>query len=175
MTISEVIKEVKEDQEIEYQIEVGRAQIAKNIIKNASPQLADLGIEILDLRFKRINYVKEVQQKIFERMISERRRIADKYRSEGQGEASEIIGDKERDLKKIQSEAYKKAEEIKGEADAKATKIYADAYNQSSSSRDFYEFTKTLETYRKTLSSKDWLIMSTEGDVYKYLRKESGR
>lgn len=175
MQISEVIKEVKEDEELEYQVNVGRAQIAKNIIEEARPQLSDLGIELLDLRFKRINYVDEVQQKIFDRMISERRRIADKYRSEGQGEASKILGDKERDLKKIQSQAYRKAEEIKGKADAEATEIYANAYNRNSASRDFYEFTKTLDTYKKTLSEKDWLIMSTEGDFYKYLKRQSGR
>ena len=130
---------------------------------------------MLDLRFKRINYVKEVQQKIFDRMISERKRIADKFRSEGQGEAAKILGDKERDLKEIQSEAYRQAEEIKGKADAEATNIYARAYNQSSESREFYKFIKTMESYQNTLTEKDWLILSTEGDFFKYLRRQSGR
>ena len=119
--------------------------------------------------------MEEVQKKIFERMITERNRIADKYRSEGHGEASKIIGDKERDLKKIQSEAYKKAQEITGQADAKATAIYAKAYNQSAQSREFYRFLKTMETYKTTLSEKDWLILSTKGDFFRYLQKQSGK
>jgi membrane protease subunit HflC len=119
--------------------------------------------------------VEEVQQKIYERMSAERKRIADKYRSEGQGEAAKILGDKERDLKQIESEAYRTAQEIKGKADAEATAIYAKAYNQNQSSRDFYKFIKTMETYQTTLSEKDWLILSTEGDFFKYLQKQSGR
>jgi membrane protease subunit HflC len=130
---------------------------------------------LLDLRFKRINYVEEVQKKIYERMITERKRIADKFRSEGQGEAAKIIGDKERELKKIQSEAYRKAQEIKGKADAEATAIYARAYNQSNESRSFYQFLKTMDTFKNTLSEKDWLVLSTEGDFFKFLQKTSGR
>jgi membrane protease subunit HflC len=133
-----------------------------------------LGIELLDLRFKRINYVEEVQKKIYERMITERKRIADKFRSEGQGEAAKVIGDKERDLKKIQSEAYRTSQEIKGKADAEATAIYARAYNQNKASRDFYQFLKTMETYKNTLSEKDWLVLSTKGDFFKFLQKQSG-
>jgi membrane protease subunit HflC len=108
-------------------------------------------------------------------MITERKRIADKFRSEGQGEASKILGDKERELKKIQSEAYRKAQEIIGKADAQATTIYAKAYNQSDESREFYRFIKTMETYHDTLSEKDWLILSTEGDFFRYLQKQSGK
>jgi membrane protease subunit HflC len=178
MQISENLEEIMEGQQeeiTEYNIEVGRMKIAQKIIEQASPQLAELGIELLDLRFKRINYVKEVQQKIFDRMISERKRIADKFRSEGQGEAAKILGDKERDLKEIQSEAYRQAEEIKGKADAEATNIYARAYNQSSESREFYRFIKTMETYQNTLTEKDWLVLSTEGDFFRYLNKQSGR
>jgi membrane protease subunit HflC len=139
------------------------------IIEAASPRLKVLGIELLDLRFKRINYVEEVQKKIYERMITERKRIADQFRSEGQGEAAKIIGDKERDLKKIESEAYRTAQEIRGKADAEATTIYAAAYNQNTESRAFYRFLKTMETYRNTLSEKDWLILSTKGDFFKFL------
>ncbi len=175
MQISEVIEEVKKEEELQYQIEVGREKITRLIIEESSPQLEELGIDLLDLRFKRINYVEEVQQKIFDRMISERKRIADKFRSEGQGEAAKILGDKERDLKEIQSQAYQKAQEIKGEADAKATNIYARAYNQNNSSREFYRFIKTMETYQNTLVEKDWLVMSTEGDFFKYLKDQSGR
>ena len=119
--------------------------------------------------------MEEVQNKIFERMISERKRIAEKYRSEGQGEASKILGEKERDLKRIQSEAYKTAQEIIGKADAEATIIYARAYNRSSESREFYRFLKTMETYRTTLSDKDWLFLSTKGDFFGYFQKQSGR
>jgi membrane protease subunit HflC len=116
-----------------------------------------------------------VQKKIYERMITERKRIADKFRSEGQGESAKIIGDRERDLKKIQSEAYRTAQELKGKADAEATAIYARAYNQNNESRDFYQFLKTMETYKNTLSDKDWVILSTEGDFFKYLQNHSGK
>ncbi len=178
MQVSENIEELIEGEKEDlaaYNIEVGREKIAQMIIEQASPQLAELGIQLLDLRFKRINYVREVQQKIFDRMISERKRIADKFRSEGQGEAAKILGDKERDLKEIQSEAYRQAEEIKGKADAEATNIYAKAYNKSNASREFYKFIKTMETYKNTLTERDWLILSTEGDFFKYLNKQSGK
>ncbi len=153
-------------------INVGREKITRFIIEAAAPRIKELGIELLDLRLKRINYVDEVQKKIFERMITERTRIADKYRSEGQGEASKILGDKERELKKIQSEAYKVAQEIIGKADAEATVIYAKAYNQSRKSRDFYKFIKTMETYQTSLTEKDWLVLSTESDFFQYLKKQ---
>jgi membrane protease subunit HflC len=156
-------------------IKQGRDAITRSIIEAASERILELGIELHDLRFKRINYVEEVRQKIFERMISERKRIADKFRSEGQGEASKILGDRERDLKKIQSEAYKTAQEIMGEADAEATVIYAEAYNKSRESREFYRFLKTMESYHTTLSEKDWLILSTKGDFFEFLRKQSGK
>lgn len=174
LEISEILEEVM-DSELDITIEHGREQITRMIIETASPILAELGIELLDLRLKRVNYVEEVQQKIFERMIAERTRIADKFRSEGQGEASKILGDRERDLKKIESEAYRTSQEIKGKADAEATNIYARAYNQSQASRDFYRFLKTMETYQNTLSEKDWLILSTEGDFFKFLQKQTGR
>lgn len=156
-------------------IKIGREQITRLIIQSASPRLEELGIELLDLRFKRINYVDEVQQKIFERMITERKRIADMYRSEGQGEAAKILGDKERDLQKIESEAYKTAQEIIGKADAEATTIYARAYNQSADSREFYRFLKSMETYENVFSEKDWLVISTDSEFFKFLDKSSGK
>lgn len=156
-------------------IKVGRENITRSILEEAAPRTLELGIELLDLRFKRINYVEEVQKKIYERMITERKRIADKFRSEGQGEASKILGNKERELKKIQSEAYRTAQEIKGKADAEATAIYAGAYNQNAESREFYRFLKTMETYRTTLSEKDWFVLSTKGDFFRYLQKQSGK
>ncbi|MEA1986331.1 MAG: protease modulator HflC [Candidatus Marinimicrobia bacterium] len=154
------------------QIKIGRHVIAEEVLKNAQLRTGDLGIKILDFKFKRINYVKEVQEKVFERMITERKRIADKYRSEGEGEASRINGEKDRELQRIQSEAFKTAEEIKGKADAKATAIYTQAYNQNAQSRDFYEFTKTMETYKNTIDSSTKLILSTESEFYKFFKKK---
>jgi len=156
-------------------IEVGRDRITRSIIEVAAPRTAELGIELLDLRFKRINYVEEVRNKIFDRMISERQRVAERFRSEGQGEASKILGDKERDLKEIQSGAYRTAQEIIGKADAEAAAIYAAAYNKNADSQDFYRFLKTMETYETALTEKDWLILSTKGDFFKYLQNPSGR
>ncbi|MBL7050402.1 MAG: protease modulator HflC [Nitrospira sp.] len=155
-------------------VKKGRVNITREIIDAAAPRTVELGIELMDLRLKRINYVDEVQAKIFERMITERKRIADKFRSEGQGEASKILGDKERELKKIESGAYRTAQEIMGKADAEATTIYASAYNQSERSREFYKFIKTMETYKTTMSEKDWLVLSTKGDFFKYLNDPSG-
>ena len=163
-----------ENSEADTRIELGREKMTRLIIGAAAPRLKELGIELLDLRLKRINYVEEVQKKIYERMITERKRIADQFRSEGQGEAAKILGDKERDLKKIQSEAYRTAQEIKGKADAEATTIYAAAYNQSADSRAFYRFVKTMDTYKNTLSEKDWLVLSTKGEFFKYL-EHSGK
>ncbi|MCA9731540.1 protease modulator HflC [candidate division KSB1 bacterium] len=162
-------------QDILAKINEGRSQITRSILEAAAKRTTELGIELLDLRFKRINYVQEVQEKIYERMISERERIADKFRSEGQGEASKIQGDKERDLRSIRSEAYRQALEIKGNADGTATKIYAAAYNSSADARDFYEFLKTMETYRNTLSKEDWIIMSMDNNFYKYLKRPDAK
>ena len=163
-----------DDSEAHARIELGREKMTRLVIEAAAPRLKELGIELLDLRLKRINYVEEVQKKIYERMITERKRIADQFRSEGQGEAAKIIGDRERDLKKIESEAYRTAQEIRGKADAEATAIYAAAYNQSADSRAFYRFVKTMDTYKNTLSEKDWLVLSTKGDFFKFL-EHSGK
>jgi len=162
-------------QEIFSRIEVGRENITRQILIAAATRTEDLGIELLDLRFKRINYVEEVREKVYDRMISERKRIADKFRSEGQGQASKILGEKERELKSITSEAFRKAQEIIGRADAEAIRIYASAYDRSSETRDFYQFLKTLETYESTFSESDWLILSSDSDFYKYLKSDTGR
>lgn len=151
-------------------INVGREKIGDEILLAAQARCADLGIEILDFEFKRINYVKEVQEKVFERMITERKRIADKYRSEGQGEASRINGERERELLRIRSEAFRKAQEIKGKADAEATAIYNQAYNRNPDTREFYNFMKTMETYLNTIDSSTTIMLSTEGDFYKFLK-----
>ncbi len=174
MEVSEELEELQES-EIDLDIQLGREKLTRQIIEAAAPRLQVLGIELLDLRFKRINYVAEVQKKIYERMISERKRIAEKFRSEGQGEAAKIQGDRERDLKKIESEAYRQAQEIKGKADAEATAIYARAYDQNPESREFYRFLKTMDSYKNTLSEKDWLLLSTKGDFFKFLQDRSGK
>jgi modulator of FtsH protease HflC len=149
----------------------GRLEISRQILAAAQQRSSDLGIEVLDFRFKRINYNEEVRRKVYDRMISERRRIADRYRSEGQGEAARITGERERDLKLIQSQAYREAQEILGRADAEATRIYAEAYDQSQASRDFYAFLQTMETYLETFSKETALVLSTEGDFYQFLSK----
>lgn len=152
---------------------VGRDKMQDMILKSANKQAIELGIKILDFRFKRINYVKEVQTQVYERMKSERFRIADKFRSEGQGEASKINGDKDRELKNIQSAAFKSSEEIKGRADANAASIYAAAYNQSAQSKNLYGFLKSMETLEKTFSEKTSVILSTNSEVYQYLKKSN--
>jgi len=152
-------------------ITVGREKIQNMIVESASKQTKDLGIEILDFRFKRINYVEEVREQVYERMKSERYRIADKFRSEGQGEASRINGEKERELKTIQSEAFREAEEIKGRADGAAAAIYASAYDRSTSSRDLYSFVKTMETFENTFDKQTFIILSTDSELYKYLQR----
>jgi membrane protease subunit HflC len=174
MEVSGELEELQES-EIDLDIQLGREKLTRQIIEAAAPRLQVLGIDLLDLRFKRINYVAEVQKKIYERMISERKRIAEKFRSEGQGEAAKIQGDRERDLKKIESEAYRQAQEIKGKADAEATAIYARAYDQNPESRDFYRFLKTMDSYKNTLSEKDWLLLSTKGDFFKFLQDRTGK
>ncbi|MDP4283495.1 MAG: protease modulator HflC [Bacteroidota bacterium] len=151
-------------------IKVGREKIERLILKTANERASDLGIIILDFRFKRLNYVQEVQDQVYKRMTSERFRIADKFRSKGQGEASIINGEKERELKLIQSEAFKEAEQIKGKADARSASIYADSYNQSEKSRNLYAFLKSMESFEKTFDDKTSLIISTNSEFYKYLK-----
>jgi len=152
-------------------IELGRDKIAKIILEKADKITPEFGVEIKDVQIKRVNYVEEVQRKVFERMIAERQRIASKYRSEGDGKSAEIRGQKERELKRIQSEAYRKAQEIMGKADAEATRIYAQAYNLDP---ELYQFLKTLETYRTSLGKDTWLVLSTDSEFLKYL-KSSGK
>jgi modulator of FtsH protease HflC len=151
-------------------INVGRQKIQQMILKSANEQAKDLGIVVLDFRFKRINYVGDVREQVYERMKSERYRIADKFKSEGQGEASRINGEKERELQTVQSEAFKEAEQIKGKADAKAAVIYASAYDRSSGSRELYAFLKSMETFQKTFDSTTSVILSTNSELYKYLK-----
>jgi membrane protease subunit HflC len=154
----------------EGKIQFGREKIAKIILEKADKITPEFGVEIKDVQIKRVNYVDEVQKKVFDRMIAERQRIASKYRSEGDGRSAEIRGQKERELKRIQSEAYRQAQEIMGKADAEATRIYAQAYNLDP---ELYQFLKTLETYKTTLSKETWLILSTESEFLKYLKSSA--
>ena len=151
-------------------ITVGREKIQEMILQSANKRAQDLGIEILDVRIKRINYVEEVRNQVYERMRSERFRIADKFRSEGQGNASRINGEKERELKAIQSEAYRTAQEIMGAADARAAAIYAGAYDQTPAARDLYAFIKSMETFRNTFDSTTTVVLSTDSELYRYLK-----
>jgi len=144
----------------------GRDQLAAEVLKAASAASQDLGVEVLDFRFKRINYQEDVRKEVYTRMISERKRIAEEYRSEGQGEAARINGERERQLKVITSEAYREAKEIKGNADAKAADIYAAAYNQGP---EFYAFLKSMELYPSTIGSGSRLVLSTDSDFLRYL------
>lgn len=148
----------------------GRKRIEADIFDAASGKLEDFGIELLDIRFKRINYNESVRQKIYARMVSERDQIAERFRSEGAGEAARINGNKERELQKIVSEAYRTIQIIQGDADAEATDIYARSYNQSPAAADLYMFTKTLETYRSVIDSDTTLILSTDSDLMSLLK-----
>lgn len=152
-------------------ISTGRDLIRREILANAQQRTANLGIEILDVQFKRLNYIQQVQRSVFERMIAERKRIADRFRSEGEGEASRINGLKERDLLRIQSEAYRTAEEIRGRADAQATSIYAAAFDRSAQAREFYAFLKTMESYEHTLDKDTRLVLTTDSDFYRFIKR----
>ncbi|MBN1840982.1 MAG: protease modulator HflC [Deltaproteobacteria bacterium] len=153
-------------------VKIGRQKIAKGIMEQAQPKLAKFGIEVVDVKIKRVNYVEEVQRSVFARMVAEREQIAEKFRSEGKGEARKIEGDKEKELKRITSEAYKKAQELMGKADATATKIYADAYGLDP---DFYSFVKTLDIYGQTLDKDSSLVLSTDSEFFQYLKGYGGK
>ena len=151
-------------------IQKGRKQVEQEIFTAAAEKVLVFGIELLDIRFKRINYNESVRPKIYDRMISERRQIAERFLSEGNGEAARIRGNRERELNKIQSEAYRQVEEIRGLADAKATEIYASAYNQSSEAVGFYEFTRTMQSYTSIIAENTTLVLSTDSDLFKFLK-----
>ena len=151
-------------------IQKGRKVVEQEIFAEAAAKIRVFGMELLDIRFKRINYNESVRPKIYDRMISERRQIAERFLSEGNGEAARIRGNRVRDLNKIQSEAYRQVEEIRGVADAKATEIYAKAYNQSPESVAFYEFTRTMQSYKSIIAENTTLVLSTDSDLFKFLK-----
>jgi len=154
-------------QRIYAEITTGREKITEGILLQAQAKLAPFGIELVDIKIKRINYVEQVRKSVYDRMIAERNQIAEKFRSEGKGEAQKILGEKERDLQQITSEAYRTAQEIKGKADAEATIIYADSYGADP---DFYSFVQTLEIYRESMNNTNTLILSTDSEFLKYLK-----
>jgi len=147
---------------------VGREEILAGILEKARASTPEYGIELLDVQIKRINYVEQVRTRVYERMINERKKVAAQYRSEGEGEKAEILGKMQRELKEISSKAYRKALEVRGAADAEAAAIYADAYNRD---QEFYAFLRTLESYKKSVQKNSRLVISTDSDYYRYLKK----
>lgn len=148
----------------------GRSALESDIYETSRAKLEEYGIQLLDVRFKRVNYNKTVERQIYQRMMSERKQIADRFRSEGAGEAAKILGKMEKELNTIESEAYKQVQTIMGEADAQATEIYASAYNQSPEAAEFYEFSKTMELYPEMIGGKSTVVLSTDSDLFKYLK-----
>jgi membrane protease subunit HflC len=163
---AEEVEDVMET-ELMRQVELGRDKITRLILERASRVMPDYGIELVDIQIQRVNYIESVQTKVFERMVSERKRIADRHRSEGQGKSAEIRGKKERELKVIESEAYRKTQEIMGRGDAEAAGIYAAAYSRD---RELYRFLRTMDTYRATIDKNSWLVLSTNADVFRYMQ-----
>jgi membrane protease subunit HflC len=163
----EIGREQEEQPVALFEVNTGREKIAEAIVAQAQPKLEQFGIELVDVKLKRINYVEQVRESVYARMIAERKQIAEKFRSEGQGEARKILGEKERDLKAITSEAYRTAQEIKGRSDAEATRLYAEAFGRDP---DFYSFSKTLETYSEAMDKNSSVVLSTDTEFFKYLK-----
>lgn len=156
------------DERVVKEITTGRKAIIKGVLEQASPKLAEFGIQLVDVKIKRLNYVDEVQQSVYARMIAERKQIAEKFRSEGKGEASRIAGNREKELKRITSEAYKVSQEIKGKADAEAAAIFAEALGRDP---EFFSFLKTLDIYRETMDKNTNLVLSTDSEFLQYLKE----
>lgn len=168
MEIGEVEMDERTKEIVKKPIKLGRETIARKIMEQAKPKMAQFGIDLVDVRIKRINYVDEVQKEVYNRMIAERKQIAEKFRSEGRGESFKISGDREKELKRITSEAYRKAQELMGTADAEATRIYANAFNKDP---EFYSFINTLAIYKDSVDKETWLMLSTTSDFMKYLKR----
>jgi membrane protease subunit HflC len=159
-------------QEVAPEERLGRDKLTELMVQRARQNMPYLGIELIDVRIKSINYGREVEQRVHERMISERRRIAARFRSEGDGASAKIRGEKERELDRIRSEAYRKAQETSGKADAEAARIYAEAYGQDP---EFYAFYQTLDAYKQTLQKNSSLLVTTGSDFYRYLKYVDGK
>ena len=162
------LEDFVQDKPSNYGVTIGRSQIEEEILRQAEAKLVQFGISLVDVKIKRIDYVEEVRKSVYGRMIAERKQIAEKFRSEGQGEAQKILGDKELDLKRIESEAYRKAQELKGAADAESTRLYAEAF---AIDPEFYSFVKTLEIYSETLDKNSSLVLSTDSDLFRLLKR----
>ena len=162
-----IVNENTKDEPSEHIIQTGREKLSREILKASQPKLVKFGIELIDVKIKRVNYVQKVRESVYGRMVAERNQMAEKIRSEGRGEAFRIEGDKEKDLKLIQSDAYRTAQEIKGKADAEATTVYAEAYNMDP---EYYSFTKALEVYRTSLDGKSKVVLSTNSEFLRYLK-----
>jgi membrane protease subunit HflC len=160
------------DERVLAKVTTGRQEIVKGILAQADPKLKGFGIQLIDVQIKRLNYVEEVRRSVYGRMIAERKQIAEKFRSEGTGEANRIEGKRDKELKRITSVAYRKAQEIKGKADGQSTKIYARAYSKDP---DFYSFIKTLDVYKQTMDENVSLILSTDSDFLKYFKSLKGK
>ena len=150
---------------------LGRDKLTELMVKRARENFPNLGIQLIDVRIKSINYVREVEQQVYKRMISERQRIAARFRSEGDGASAKIRGEKERELDRLRSGAYREAQEIIGKADAEAARIYAESYSQDA---EFYTFYQTLEAYKQTLQKNASLLLTTGSDFYRYLKYVNG-
>jgi membrane protease subunit HflC len=161
--------DTSQEDETSFVARVGREKLSRMVLKKASEVVPEYGIELADVQIKRVNYVESVQQKVFDRMVSERKRIAQRYRSEGQGKAAEISGKVEREQLKIESEAYRTAQEIKGKADAEATKVYAEAYNRDPR---LYEFVKTMEAYKSVVDADTTVVLSTNAEILRFFRSK---
>ncbi len=168
----ELVGDQIQDRSLLGEVTVGRAAIAKGILDQAQPKLEKFGIQLVDVKIKRLNYVEQVRKSVYGRMIAERNQIAEKFRSEGQGEARKIEGDKERLLKQITSEAYRKAQEIKGKADAEATLIYARAFGKDP---EFYSFLQTLDIYKESMNKESTIVLSTDSEFLKFLEGYDGQ
>jgi membrane protease subunit HflC len=164
--VTDDVEDVKEE-EVVQRVDLGREKLTRMILDRASRVMPDYGIELVDVRIHRVNYVQAVRARVYERMVSERKRIAARHRSEGQGESAKVRGKKEREIKSIESEAYRKAQETMGRSDAEAAAIYAAAYGRDP---EFYRFVRSMDTYRSTLDPSTWLVLSTDSDLLKYLR-----
>ena len=166
------LEDLEKKPQSHYSITIGREKITQGILEQAQPKVDQFGIELVDVKIKGINYVEEVRKSVYDRMIAERKQIAEKFRSEGKGEAQKVLGQKDKELQQITSEAYRVAQEVRGKADAEAAKIYADAYGVDP---DFYAFTQTLETYNESLGKDASLLLTTDSDFMKYFKGLSGK
>ena len=164
--VPDVVEGDEDETAILEEIETGRPDVTLLIKNAAAPALLEWGIELMDFQFKRINYTEDVRVTVFDRMISERQRIAQRYLSQGQGEAARIGGERERELQRIQSEAFRDAQEKRGEADAEAAGIYAEAYNRDAG---FYAFVRSMEAFENVIDPNTTLILSTDGELFRYL------